>query len=158
MHRHNLSVEEICSILFELMLPHLLTGGIKCAVLPLSSSSNLGITTYITLSVIHIFFLCVALADLGWRARRTPSPMGPNFSFSHTFSPKSICTGGPRPLTGARRPMGNPGSATVLELHIPTYLRIFLSVNYLACLYNFAESRACLINSTACTRFSQMMI
>ena len=36
MCRHNLSVEEICSIVFELKLPCLLARGIKCAVILLA--------------------------------------------------------------------------------------------------------------------------
>ena len=37
----------------------------------------------------------------------------PFLLFSHTFSPKSAHVVGPRPPTGTRPPMGNPGSATV---------------------------------------------
>ena len=55
MHCHNLSVEEICSIVFELKLPCLLDGGIECAVIPLGCSSNPGITTYINMSTFVVF-------------------------------------------------------------------------------------------------------
>ena len=41
-----------------------------------------------------------------------PPPWDPILSFSHTFSPKCAHVGGPHPLTGARPPTGNPGSAT----------------------------------------------
>ena len=57
-----------------------------------------------------------ALADLGGGGVPGARPLwDPILSFSHTFSPKSAHVGGPRPpLTGARPPTGNPGSATAV--------------------------------------------
>ena len=39
-------------------------------------------------------------------------PWDPILLFLHTYSPKSNHIRGPRPLMGARPPLGNPGSAT----------------------------------------------
>ena len=49
-----------------------------------------------------------ALADLGGCVPGTRQPLwDPILSFSHTFSPKSACVGGPHaPLTDARPPYG----------------------------------------------------
>ena len=49
-------------------------------------------------------------------------PWDPILSFSHSFSPKSTHAGGPRPLTDARPPTGNPGSATACYLALPPNL------------------------------------
>ena len=51
-----------------------------------------------------------------------PPPWDPILSFSHTFSLKSAHVRGPRPppLTGARPPTGNPGSATGKGCYVAT--------------------------------------
>ena len=52
------------------------------------------------------------LADLGGVLGAHP-PMGPNsFIFAYIFTEKHLCRRSMPPLTGARPPMGNPGSAT----------------------------------------------
>ena len=54
-----------------------------------------------------------ALADLGGHAGCTPPPMGPNsFGFTYIFTKKHPRQRSMPPLTGARPPTGNPGSAT----------------------------------------------
>ena len=53
-----------------------------------------------------------SLADLGGGVPGARLPLwDPILPFLHTFSPKSTCVGGPRPVH-APPPTGNPGSAT----------------------------------------------
>ena len=49
--------------------------------------------------------LAFTLADPGGAASAHPPQQDPFLSFSHTFSPKSVCVGGQRPPPMGRRPL-----------------------------------------------------
>ena len=70
---------------------------------------------------------------------RAPSPQQDQFlSFSHTFSPKSVCIGGWCPLpTGWRPPpTGNPGSATASIQLLLRYVYHLVMIKWLHTKYD----------------------
>ena len=81
------------------------------------NSSDSPVISHSTLDVRTTQF--ISLADLGGMPGTCHPLWDPILSFSHTFSPKSACVGGPCPPNGCTPPpMGNPGSATAVHLDL----------------------------------------
>ena len=67
----------------------------------------------VSFSFVNVFSFIIG-GSRGGRARRTPPHMEPNsFVFAYIFTEKCPRQRSMPPLTGARPPTGNPGSATV---------------------------------------------
>ena len=90
---------------------------------PILPKSSKGFTTH-RMDIMKLSHPCnmvyITLADLGGvPGARPPPPMGPNsFIFAYIFTEKCPRRRSTPPLTGARPPMRNPGSATASYCHI----------------------------------------